>query len=192
MYAVIEEFRRRIKAATAAGKTQEEPLQRVILQAQVEMHAVAGCRDSNIRTPLQIKSIPNQRVLLHARSGISTRFCMSHPGVVHSGLICVSYLRKVFWLSGRCLLYEIKSNSHCVAQATHACLRFLKEAALFYAMLVLKLQAAYGSVSFQLDFADQAALDAALGSVLLPPRAATLDCRISVYRCLICLGDLAR
>ncbi|KAK9905112.1 hypothetical protein WJX75_009845 [Coccomyxa subellipsoidea] len=77
-------------------------------------------------------------------------------------------------------------------KARKACLLFLNEASLFYALLVLKLQAAYGSVGFQLDFADQAALDAALGSALLPPRVATLDCRISVYRCLICLGDLAR
>ncbi|BDA49482.1 probable telomerase-binding protein EST1A at N-terminal half [Coccomyxa sp. Obi] len=73
-----------------------------------------------------------------------------------------------------------------------ACLRFLNEASLFYALLVLKLQAAYGSVGFELDYADKSALDTALGSVLLPPRVATLDCRISVYRCLICLGDLAR
>ncbi len=77
-------------------------------------------------------------------------------------------------------------------QAKGACLRFLKEASLFYALLILKLQAAYGSVDFQLEFADHAALDAALGSAMLPPRVATLDCRLSVYRCLICLGDLAR
>ena len=77
-------------------------------------------------------------------------------------------------------------------QVRDTCLRFLNEASLFYALLVLKLQAAYGSVGFELDYADKAALDSALGSVLLPPRVATLDCRISVYRCLICLGDLAR
>lgn len=77
-------------------------------------------------------------------------------------------------------------------QVRDTCLRFLNEASLFYALLVLKLQSAYGSVGFELDYADKAALDNALGSVLLPPRVATLDCRISVYRCLICLGDLAR
>ena len=89
-------------------------------------------------------------------------------------------------------MLQLTMCQYVALQARKACLLFLNEASLFYALLVLKLQAAYGSVGFQLDFADQAALDAALGSALLPPRVATLDCRISVYRCLICLGDLAR
>ena len=77
-------------------------------------------------------------------------------------------------------------------QVISAFVKFVKEASLFYALLAVKLQAAYGSVDFQLSFADQADLDAALSSVALPPRMATPDCRISIYRCLICLGDLAR
>jgi hypothetical protein len=77
-------------------------------------------------------------------------------------------------------------------QVISAFLKFVRETSLFYATLAVKLQAAFGSVGFKLSFADQAELDAALEGMVLPPRTATFDCRISIYRCLICLGDLAR
>ena len=38
----------------------------------------------------------------------------------------------------------------------------------------------------------QAAMDAAIASAEMPQRVGVQDCRMSVYRCLICLGDLAR
>ena len=65
--------------------------------------------------------------------------------------------------------------------------KFLQDAALFYRQLACKLQAAYGSVGFTLA-------DAQLQT---PPNLPEQqykqqDCRQSVYRCLICLGDIFR
>ena len=49
-----------------------------------------------------------------------------------------------------------------IAQATAAFVKFLHEAASFYAVLACKLQAAYGSVGVQLTFADQVCCDCRL------------------------------
>ena len=53
-----------------------------------------------------------------------------------------------------------------VLQATAAFVKFLREAAIFYGLLIAKLQAAYGTVGFQLAFVDQVC--ALLSVVVLP------------------------
>jgi len=54
-------------------------------------------------------------------------------------------------------------------------------------------QIVYGSVGYELSPAEAAALGGALAPDMLPPPSEVPhDCRQSVYRCLICLGDLAR
>ena len=91
-------------------------------------------------------------------------------------------------------------ESHCTALTFHACpvqtasvfAKFLREASAFYALLTLKLQAAYGQLGFALDFPGLDDLAAATERTVIPEFKISLDCRISIYRCLICLGDLAR
>lgn len=65
--------------------------------------------------------------------------------------------------------------------------RFLQDAALFYKQLAVKLQTAYGSVGYSVA-------DAQLTAVPPVPDQAyrQQDCRNSVFRCLICLGDIFR
>lgn len=65
--------------------------------------------------------------------------------------------------------------------------KFLQDAALFYRQLACKLQTAYGSVGFTLA-------DAHLQTQPSVPEQQyqQQDCRPSVYRCLICLGDIFR
>lgn len=65
--------------------------------------------------------------------------------------------------------------------------RFLQDAALFYRQLACKLQAAYGDVGFSLA-------DAQLQAQPAVPHQqySAQDCQASVYRCLICLGDIFR
>ncbi|KAL0041131.1 hypothetical protein WJX77_005802 [Trebouxia sp. C0004] len=65
--------------------------------------------------------------------------------------------------------------------------RFLQDAALFYRQLACKLQAAYGAVGFSLEEAQLQTAPA------VPDHQYILqDCKPSVYRCLICLGDIFR
>lgn len=64
---------------------------------------------------------------------------------------------------------------------------FLKEGAKFYRELALKLQIAYGDVGFSLADAKLQALPDVPDNQFQP-----LDCSMSVYRCLICLGDICR
>lgn len=79
------------------------------------------------------------------------------------------------------------------AQTTAVFVKFLREASVFYALLTAKLQAAYGQLGFALAFPGMDDdLAAAAQRSALPIFKAALDCRISIYRCLICLGDLAR
>ena len=65
--------------------------------------------------------------------------------------------------------------------------KFLQDAALFYKQLAVKLQTAYGSVGYS-------AADAQLTAVPSVPDQTyhQHDCRSSVFRCLICLGDIYR
>ena len=77
-------------------------------------------------------------------------------------------------------------------QTTSVFAKFLREASTFYALLTLKLQAAYGQLGFALDFPGLDDLAAATERTVIPAFKTSLDCRISIYRCLICLGDLAR
>ena len=79
------------------------------------------------------------------------------------------------------------------AQTTAVFVKFLREASVFYALLTAKLQAAYGQLGFALVFPGMDDdLAAAVQRSALPEFKAALDCRISIYRCIICLGDLAR
>ena len=79
------------------------------------------------------------------------------------------------------------------AQTTAVFVKILREASVFYALLTAKLQAAYGQLGFALAFPGMDDdLAAAAQRSALPDFNAALDCRISIYRCLICLGDLAR
>lgn len=78
------------------------------------------------------------------------------------------------------------------AQTTAVFVRFLREASTFYALLTSKLQAAYGRLGFTLEFPGLDDLDAVSEQTAMPEFKTSLDCRISIYRCLICLGDLAR
>lgn len=55
------------------------------------------------------------------------------------------------------------------AQATAAFVKFLQEASTFYGVLITGLQAAYGSVGSQLNFADQARCDPVAFLVSLHP-----------------------
>ena len=88
----------------------------------------------------------------------------------------------------------------CIVMITHATpvqttsvfVKFLREASTFYALLILKLQAAFGQLGFALDFPGLDDLAAATERTVIPDFKTSLDCRISIYRCLICLGDLAR
>ncbi|KAK9817739.1 hypothetical protein WJX72_001469 [[Myrmecia] bisecta] len=80
---------------------------------------------------------------------------------------------------GKELLKKVKS----------AFAKFLEDAIGFYKLLALRLQATYGNVGFQLDADDAPEL---LNAELPPAAAQPQDCRISVYRCCICIGDLAR
>ena len=65
--------------------------------------------------------------------------------------------------------------------------KFLQDAALFYKQLAVKLQTAYGSVGYTVA-------DAQLTAVPSVPDQTyhQHDCRSSVFRCLICLGDIYR
>ena len=65
--------------------------------------------------------------------------------------------------------------------------RFLQDAALFYRQLACKLQVAYGNVGFSLADAQLEALPAVPNQ-----QYSAQDCQASVYRCLICLGDIFR
>jgi len=65
--------------------------------------------------------------------------------------------------------------------------RFLQDAALFYRQLACKLQAAYGAVGFSLEEAQLQTTPAVPDHQYTPQ-----DCKPSVYRCLICLGDIFR
>lgn len=124
-YRPIEEFRRRIKAASAAGEKGREPLQKVCLKT--------------------IKCAVYRLGTLHQR------------------------------------------NTNCVPQVKIAFGRFLQDAALFYKQLAVKLQTAYGNVGYSVA-------DAQLTAVPPVPDQAYRhqDCRNSVFRCLICLGDIFR
>lgn len=68
--------------------------------------------------------------------------------------------------------------------------KFLDNSREFYLELAVTLQATYGDVGFR-SGSEEAVLDTAAFSQL-PAVGTGLDCRISVYRCLICLGDLSR
>lgn len=130
-YRPIEEFRRRIKAASAAGEKGREPLQKVRLA-----------------------------VVLTMRSCSLLYFVVSET---------------------------YSDNIDCKLQVKIAFGKFLQDAALFYKQLAVKLQSAYGSVGYS-------AADAQLTAV---PSVADQthhhhDCRNSVFRCLICLGDIYR
>ena len=77
-------------------------------------------------------------------------------------------------------------------QTTSVFVKFLREASIFYALLTLKLQAAFGQLGFALEFPGLDDLAAATHQTEISEFKTSLDCRISIYRCLICLGDLAR
>lgn len=77
-------------------------------------------------------------------------------------------------------------------QTTAVFVKYLREASAFYALLAVKLQAAYGQLGFALDFPGLEDLLEAIERTAVPEFKTGLDCRISIYRCLICLGDLAR
>ena len=77
-------------------------------------------------------------------------------------------------------------------QTTSVFVKFLREASAFYALLTLKLQAAFGQLGFALDFPGLDDLAVVTERAVIPEFKTSLDCRISIYRCLICLGDLAR
>lgn len=77
-------------------------------------------------------------------------------------------------------------------QTTTVFVKFLREASTFYALLTLKLQATFGQLGFALEFPGLDDLAAATQQTDIPEYKTSLDCRISIYRCLICLGDLAR
>ena len=124
-YRPIEEFRRRIKAASAAGEKGREPLQKVC--------------------------------------------CLTiNNAASRGGTLC-------------------SPCTDCMLQVKIAFGRFLQDAALFYKQLAVKLQIAYGSVGYSVA-------DAQLTAVPSVPDQAYQhqDCRTSVFRCLICLGDIFR
>jgi len=77
-------------------------------------------------------------------------------------------------------------------QTTTVFVKFLREASTFYALLTVKLQAAFGQLGFALNFPGLEDLAGASARSVIPEVKTSLDCRISIYRCLICLGDLAR
>ncbi|KAL0043652.1 hypothetical protein WJX79_010938 [Trebouxia sp. C0005] len=64
---------------------------------------------------------------------------------------------------------------------------FLQDAARFYRQLACKLQTAYGAVGFSLEEAQLQTAPAVPDQQYTPQ-----DCKPSVYRCLICLGDIFR
>ena len=151
-YRPIEEFRRRIKAAAAAGDKGKEPLRKV---------------SPSFRQHVGTSVSPARRLCATGLTGP----CASTP-----------YRHVVLMLAHK----HWTDHFTCV-QVKIAFGKFLQDAALFYRQLACKLQAAYGSVGFSLA-------DAQLQS---PPHLPEQqykqqDCRQSVYRCLICLGDIFR
>lgn len=132
-YRPIEEFRRRIKAAAAAGEKGRAPLQKVCI---VPLVADPPC-EQQLHAAIDAANTP------------LTRMC--------------------------CLQVKLTFG------------RFLQDAALFYRQLACKLQAAYGDVGFSLA-------DAQLQAQPAVPHQqySAQDCQASVYRCLICLGDIFR
>lgn len=101
--------------------------------------------------------------------------------------------------------YSYLSNSlrytsfeyHCsrpLPQVKIALLKFLQEATQFYKQLAVKLQATFGDVGFTVDAQSQISSENVQRQQQQQQRtaASAVDARISVYRCLICLGDLAR
>ena len=146
-YRPIEEFRRRIKAAAAAGEKGREPLQKVSLGLVV----------------VSDKERPS--VLVCATQEKAAYACIN---------ICLMKRRMLAMV----LLF---------AQVKIAFGKFLHDAALFYRQLACKLQSAYGNVGFSLA-------DAKLQTVPSVPaeQYKQQDCTQSVYRCLICLGDIFR
>lgn len=63
----------------------------------------------------------------------------------------------------------------------------MQDAARFYRQLACKLQTAYGAVGFSLEEAQLQTAPAVPDQQYTPQ-----DCKPSVYRCLICLGDIFR
>ena len=65
---------------------------------------------------------------------------------------------------------------------------FLTDAAAFYKDLIIRLQQEQGDVGAVLALGGQVVIEQGL----LAAREGAGGCRVSVYRCLVCLGDLAR
>ena len=73
-------------------------------------------------------------------------------------------------------------------QACNAFLKFLEESLAFYKAVASKLQLVFGSVGFDVGAEDAGALN----GLAIPTDSQNQDCRSSVWRCIVCLGDLAR
>ncbi|KAL4421752.1 hypothetical protein ABPG77_009735 [Micractinium sp. CCAP 211/92] len=70
---------------------------------------------------------------------------------------------------------------------------FLEDGKAFYLILVLKLQQRFGPAGLPPALAAQHLQQMGLAEPApLPPSSRPLDCRASVHRCLVCLGDLSR
>lgn len=91
-------------------------------------------------------------------------------------------------------------------QTCTAFTKFLEDATAFYKALAYRLQEVYGSAGFTVQPREAGALDGVVASAGSTPSTtpSTLPggngeaggashlCRQSVYRCIVCLGDLAR
>ena len=81
------------------------------------------------------------------------------------------------------------SPGRCWQQVKVALLKFLQDASDFYRRLAVKLQATFGDVGVAIDAQGQISSENAPSQ---QQPAGAVNARVSVYRCLICLGDLAR
>ena len=83
-------------------------------------------------------------------------------------------------------------NCESAVQVKVALLKFLKSASEFYESLAMKLQATFGDAGFTSTDTSAAAPAIRVPRTLPHALNVGVDVKISVYRCLICLGDLAR
>ena len=101
---------------------------------------------------------------------------------------CVLYLLQAA-SAAACVPSTAKPTARKIVQTRRAFLGLLAEGTGFYKALAMKLQTAYGDAKFQ--FApEEAPSIGAIASLSSVDKGQ--DVRQSVYRCLICLGDLAR
>lgn len=118
----------------------------------------------------------------------SSRPCCSH--VPPNNVFASRHARSRALLQSESCCHTCYAPRASSLQASGAFSKFLAEAADFYRALVLRLQTTYGSVGVDTAPEDVHVLDRTAS--ISAKDAGNVDCRSSVCRSLVCLGDIAR